>query len=144
MSGEVPCILSLAKGIIKPAKFEILHDKNRGTRTLKVSIQNTNNIVIPRFRLRFYKGNPSKNLDEAGNEQKGWYNAGPIQPGEWWGARAFPFYLQDGQYEFNVHLDFDNSISEIDENNNRAAMQFKIENGRIVDQSVTCPSNSKR
>ncbi|UCE48442.1 MAG: hypothetical protein JSW47_22960, partial [Phycisphaerales bacterium] len=33
--------------------------------------------------------------------------------------------------------------SEIDENNNRAVLQVRIENGRIADKSVTCPSSPK-
>ena len=128
---------------IKPANFDIRFDKNRGIWSLRVSIRNTNNLTLPRFKLRFYKGNPSNNLDEAGNVQESWHNAGPIEPGKSWGERTFPFVLLDGQYEFNVHLDFDNSISEIDENNNRAVLKVKIENGRIADKSVTYPSNLK-
>jgi len=51
--------------------------------------------------------------------------------------------LADGQYEFNVFLDFDNSISEIDENNNRAVLQVRIENGRMLEKSAICPSSPK-
>ena len=128
---------------IKPANFEILHDKNIGTCSLRVSIRNTNNIVIPKFRLNFYRGDPDNNLDLAGNVQAGSYGAGPLKPGMSWGARSLGFHLPDGQYEFTVVLDFDNGIAEIDENNNRAVLKVKIENGRIADKSVTCPSNPK-
>jgi len=128
---------------IKPTQFDIRLDKNRGTYSLGVLIRNTNNLVIPRFKLNFYRGDPRDNLDEAGNVYEGWHRAGPIQPGKQWGEGTRGFHLPDGQYEFNVVLDFDNSISETDENNNRAILQVKIENGRIADKSVTCPSNSK-
>jgi hypothetical protein len=121
---------------IKPAHFEILHDKTRGAFSLRVSIRNTNNIVIPKFRLNFYRGDPDNNLDVAGNVQSGSYGAGPLKPGMSWGARSLGFHLPDGQYEFTVVLDFDNSISEINENNNRAELKVTIENGRIADQSV--------
>ncbi|MFC1636040.1 M56 family metallopeptidase, partial [Planctomycetota bacterium] len=132
-----------AKIDIKPEDFKILYDENRGTCRLRVGIQNTDNIVIPRFNLRFYRGDPDNNLDEAGNVQKGLYRAGPIQPGKGWGANTLGLHLPDGQYEFTVVLDFDKSISETDENNNQAVLKVKIENGRIVDQSATYPITSK-
>jgi hypothetical protein len=128
---------------IYPAHFDIRLDKNREACDLVVDIQNRSNVTIPRFKLRFYRDDPSKNLDEAGNVQGGWHGAGPIEPGKTWGERTYGFHLPDGQYEFSVFLDFDNSISEIDENNNRAELKVKIENGQIADKSVTCPSNSK-
>jgi hypothetical protein len=128
---------------ITPAAFDIHFDKNRGTCFLVVSIQNKSNLTIPRFKLRFYRGDPGDNLNEAGSVQEGWHGAGPIEPGKSWGEGTYGFHLPDDQYEFNVLLDFDNSISEIDENNNQAVLQVKIENGRIADKSVTYPSNSK-
>lgn len=128
---------------IKPANFDIRHDKNRGTYSLGVDIQNKSSLTIPRFKLRFYRGDPGNNLDEAGNAYEGWHRAGPLEPGKQWGEGTRGFHLPDGQYEFNVHLNFDNSIAEIDENNNRAVLQVKIENGRIADKSVTCPSSPK-
>jgi hypothetical protein len=128
---------------IKPTQFDIHLDKNRMTCNLAVLIQNTSSLTLPRFKLRFYRGDPNNNLDEAGIVQEKWHNAGPIEPGKRWNEGTYPFHLPDGQYEFNVHLDFDNSISEIDENNNRAVLQVKIENGRIADKSVTYPDNSK-
>jgi beta-lactamase regulating signal transducer with metallopeptidase domain len=124
---------------IKPEDFEIRYDKSRGTCRLRVAIHNTYNIVIPAFKLRFYRGDPRDNLDETGNVQKGWYGAGPIQPGKWWGENTLDLHLPDGQYEFTVVLDFDNDIAEIDENNNRAVLKVKLENGRLVDQSATYP-----
>jgi len=128
---------------IKPAAFDIRLDKNRETCDLVVDIQNRSNIAIPRFKLRFYRGDPANNLDEGGNVQGGWYNAGPIEPGKNWGERTFGFHLPDGQYDFSVFLDYENSISEIDENNNRVELKVKIENGQIADKSVTCPINAK-
>jgi hypothetical protein len=128
---------------IKPTQFDIRLDKNRGTCSLGVLITNQSSLVLPRFKLRFYRGDPGNNLDEAGNVQEGWHGAGPIQPGKSWGEGTRGFHLPDGQYEFSVFLDCDNSISEIDENNNRAELKVKIENGRIADKSVTCPSNLK-
>ena len=128
---------------IKPAHFDIRHDKNRGTYMLGVDIQNKSSLTIPRFKLRFYRGDPGNNLDEVGNVNEGWHRAGPLEPGKQWGEGTRGFHLPDGQYEFNVHLDFDNSIAEIDENNNRAVLQVKIENGRIADKSVICPGSPK-
>ena len=121
---------------ITPATFDIHFDKNRGTCFLVVSIQNKSNLTIPGFKLRFYRGDPGDNMDEAGNVHGGSHGAGPIEPGKRWNEGTRFFHLPDGQYEFNVVLDFDNSISEIDENNNRAELKVKIENGRIADKSV--------
>ena len=128
---------------IKPAHFDIQYDKNRGTCSLGVLIQNKSSFTIPRFKLRFHRGDPSNNLDEAGNVYDGWHNAGPLEPGKQWGEGTYGFHLPDGQYEFTVVLDYDNSISEINENNNQATLKVKIENGQIADQSVTCPSSPK-
>jgi hypothetical protein len=75
-------------------------------------------------------------MDEAGNVHGGSHGAGPIEPGNRWNEGTRDFHLPDGQYEFTVVLDFDNSISEINENNNRAELKVTIENGRIADQSV--------
>lgn len=128
---------------ISPAHFDIRLDENRGTCDLVVDIQNRSNNTIPRFKLRFYRGDPGNNLDESGNVQAGWHGAGPIEPGKSWGERTGSFHLPDGQYEFNIVLDFDNSIPEIDENNNRAELKVKIENGQIANKSVTCPATQK-
>ncbi|MCP4261583.1 MAG: M48 family metalloprotease [Planctomycetes bacterium] len=128
---------------IKPADFHILLDEKRGTCVLVVSIQNKSSLTIPKFRLNFYRGDPSENLDEVGNVRRGSHGAGPIEPGKKWNEGTRAFYLPDGQYDFNVFLDFDNRISEIDENNNQALLQVKIENGRITDKLVTCPSSPK-
>ncbi|UCE49973.1 MAG: M48 family metalloprotease, partial [Phycisphaerales bacterium] len=128
---------------IKPTAFDIHLDENRRTCILVVSIQNKSNLTIPRFKLNFYRGDPGNNLNEAGNVHSGWHGAGPIEPGKRWNEGTRDFHLADGKYEFNVVLDFDDIISEIDENNNRAVLQVRIENGRIVDKSVTCPSSPK-
>lgn len=131
-----------AKIDIKPDNFIIIYDKNRGTSRLRVNIPNKSNRTIPRFKLRFHRGDPNLNLDEAGNESQGWHRAGPIEPGRDWGENTRDFHLRDGQYEFNVVLDFDNDIPETDENNNQATLKVKVENGRIVDESATFPVTS--
>jgi beta-lactamase regulating signal transducer with metallopeptidase domain len=128
---------------ISPAHFDILLDNNRGICELVVSIQNESSLTIPRFKLRFYRGDPANNLDEAGSVQKSWHYAGPIEPGKHWSEGTGSFHLPDGQYEFSVVLDFDNSISEINENNNRAELKVKIEDGQITEKSITCPSTQK-
>ena len=133
-----------ASGVdITPADFDIRLYEKRGLCQIKVSIHNQSNVNIPKFKLRFYRGDPKKNLDEAGNVHSGWHEAGPIEPGKSWNELTRTFHLADGQYEFNVVLDYDNSISEIDENNNRAVLQLRIENGRMLEKSAICPSSPK-
>jgi len=129
---------------IKPAKFYLSFNKNQGTWNLVVSIHNKSSLTIPKFKLKFYRGDPSNNVNEEGKKHTGTCGAGPLEPGKIWNASTRNFNLSNGQYEFNVILDCDNNISEIDENNNQATLKVKIENGQIADQSVTCPSNSKR
>jgi len=121
---------------ITPADFDIRLYEKQGLCQIKVSIHNQSNVNIPKFKLRFYRGDPKKNLDEAGNVHSGWHEAGPIEPGKSWNELTRTFHLADGQYEFNIVLDYDNSVSEIDENNNRAVLQVRIENGRIVEKSA--------
>jgi beta-lactamase regulating signal transducer with metallopeptidase domain/transglutaminase-like putative cysteine protease len=128
---------------IKPARFEFRCDKDRGTCSLVVLISNTGDFAIPKFKLNFYRGSPKDNLDEIGNRQRGWHEAGPIQPGQKWTEITHDFHLPDGQYEFSVVLDLENSVSEIDESNNQAVLKVKLENARIADMSVTCPVRSK-
>ena len=133
---------------ITPADFDIRLDEKRGVCNLVVSIQNECGLVIPKFKLKFYRGDLSDNLDEAGNVHSGWHEAGPLEPGKKWNEGTRDFHLPDGQYNFNVVLDFDNRISETDENNNRALLQFRIENGRIAKSRiakalVTCPTSPK-
>jgi len=128
---------------IKPADFDIHLDEKRGICNLVVSIKNERSLAIPKFKLKFYRGDLSDNLNKVGNIHSGWHGAGPIEPGKKWNEGTRDFHLPDGQYDFNVFLDFDNSISEIDENNNQALLQVRIENGRIADKSVTCPSSPK-
>ncbi|HUU18202.1 MAG TPA: CARDB domain-containing protein [Sedimentisphaerales bacterium] len=124
---------------ITPADFDIRLDKKRGICNLVVSIQNESGLSIPKFKLKFYRGDLSDNLNEVGNVHSGWHEAGPIESGKRWNEGTRDFHLPDGQYDFNVFLDFDNSISEIDENNNRALLQVRIEKGRIAGKSVTRP-----
>jgi beta-lactamase regulating signal transducer with metallopeptidase domain len=128
---------------ITPADFNIRLDEKRGICVLVVSIQNKSSLTIPKFRLKFYRGDPSDNLNEAGNVQSGSHGAGPIEPGKKWNEGTRAFHLPDGRYDFVVFLDFDNNIYEIDENNNMALLQVKIENGRIADESITCPCSPK-
>jgi len=121
---------------ITPANFDVRLNQERGVCDLVVSIQNESSVTIPKFKLKFYRGNPSDNLDEAGNVHSGWHEAGPIEPSKRWNESTRDFHLPDGQYELNVFLDFDNSVSEIDENNNQAVLQVRIENGQIVQKSL--------
>ena len=128
---------------ITPADFDIRLDEKRGVCNLVVSIQNECGLAIPKFKLNFYRGDISDNLDEAGNVRGGWHEAGPIEPGKKWGERTGDFHLPDGQYDFSVFLDYENSIAEIDENNNRALLKVKIENGRIAKALVARPTSPK-
>jgi len=128
---------------IKPTDFYLDFDKNQGMWLLVVSIHNKSSLTIPKFKLKFYRGDPSNNVNEEGIKHDGTCGAGPLEPDKIWNASTRHFHLTDGQYEFNVILDCDNSISEIDENNNRAVLYVKIENGQIADQSVKCPVPAK-
>ena len=122
---------------IRPADFDIRLDDKRRTCNLVVSIQNKKNVNIPKFKLRFYRGNPENNLDEAGNVHTGWHEAGPIEPGKSWNERTRDFHLADGQYEFHAVLDYDDNVPEVDENNNQAVLKVTIKNGRIIEKSVS-------
>ena len=121
---------------ITPADFDVRLEQEREVCDLVVSIQNESSVTIPKFKLKFYRGNPSDNLDEASNIHSGWHEAGPIEPGKRWNESTRDFHLPDGRYEFNVLLDYDNSISETDETNNRASMTIVIKDGNIVEKSV--------
>ncbi|MCP4614677.1 MAG: hypothetical protein GY845_38850 [Planctomycetes bacterium] len=129
---------------ITPANFDIRLHKKRGVCNLVVSIQNDCGLAIPKFKLNFYRGDPGDNLDETGNVHNGWHEAGPIEPGKKWNEGTRDFHLPDGQYDFNVVLDYENSIAEIDENNNRALLKVKIENGRIAKALVTRSTSPKK
>ncbi len=120
---------------IAPADFNIHVDHKRGLTNLVVSIQNDGDATIPEFKLRYYRGNPENNLDEAGNNHSGWHNSGPIKPGKSWNERSRDFHLPDGRYEFYVVLDYDNTISETDENNNTASIKVLIKNGQIESET---------
>ncbi len=121
---------------IKSDEFKIIYDENQGTYRLRVNIPNKSDRTIPGFELKFYRGLPTGNLNEAGGVQESTYGAGPIQPGRSCGANSLGFLLSDGEYVFTVVLDTGNSISEINEDNNLAALHVKVENGQIVDQSA--------
>ncbi|MBN2456454.1 MAG: M48 family metalloprotease [Sedimentisphaerales bacterium] len=121
---------------ITPADFDIRLDEKRGVCNLVVSIQNDSDVNIPKFKLRFYQGNPAENLDEAGNVHSGWHEAGPIEPGKSWNEGTGSFHLPDGQYQFHTILDYDNNIAEANETNNQATMKIVIENGHIVEKGI--------
>ncbi|MBN1868000.1 hypothetical protein JW916_11995 [Candidatus Sumerlaeota bacterium] len=91
----------------------------------------------PKFLLQFYRVDPEdrENLtrDEQGRPISGSHFAGPIQPGDRWNEVTGPFPLQDGDYEFAVVLDPENTVSERDETNNRAEMKVRIRKGQIVE-----------
>lgn len=108
-----------------------IRTNNRGVKNLVVSIKNDGDIVIPEFKLRYYRGDVENNLDEVGNTHNGWHGAGPIEPGKQWNERTRDFHLPDGEYEFSVVLDYDNAISETDENNNTASIKVVIKDGQI-------------
>ncbi|MHC4241422.1 MAG: M56 family metallopeptidase [Planctomycetota bacterium] len=145
--GQHPLDSKAAKKVtgvdITPANFDIRLDEKRGVCNLVVSIQNECGLTIPKFKLNFYRGDISDNLNEVGNVHTGWHEAGPLEPGKRWNERTRDFHLPDGQYDFNVFLDYENRIAEIDENNNRALLKVKIENGRVAKALVTCPASPK-
>lgn len=117
---------------IKSSGFYIQAEPKGGVYNLVVSIKNESKAVIPKFKLKFFRGDPNNNLDETGNIHRGWHEVGPIEPGRSWNERTRYFHLPDGEYEFNVVLDFDNTVPEIDESNNRASLKVKILNGQII------------
>lgn len=117
--------------------FDIRLDEKRGVCNLVVSIQNEGDVTIPKFKLKFYRGNPENNLDETGKVHSGWHEAGPIEPGKSWNERTRDFHLPDGQYEFNVVLDFDDGVPEADENNNRASLKVVVDKERIVEEAMS-------
>jgi hypothetical protein len=125
-----------ARGDIWPSDFDIRLDEKRGICNLIVSIKNDGDVNIPKFRIRFYRGNPADNIDEAGNLHTGWHEAGPIEPGKTWGERTRDFHLPDGQYEFYVVLNYDSNVPETDKTNDRAVLKVKISNGQVVEKSV--------
>jgi len=117
---------------IEPGDLNIRLDSQRNLYNLVVSIHNTGNVNLPRFKLRYYRGDPKHGLDESGKAHSGWHNAGPIEPGKRWNERTRDFPLVDGQYEFHVILDYDNNVPEINENNNEAVLYVEISNGQIM------------
>ena len=119
---------------IKPNNFKLQFNSERSVYSLVVSIKNESSITIPEFKLRFYKDDPAKNLDEVGNQHRGWHGAGPIESGNQWNEKTRDFYLPDGEYEFVVVLDYDNTFSETDENNNTASIKVVIKDGQIEEE----------
>ncbi|MHC4487969.1 MAG: PDZ domain-containing protein, partial [Planctomycetota bacterium] len=92
--------------------------------------------TLPKFKLRFYRGDPSDNLDEVGNLHSGWHEAGPVETSKSWNECTRDFHLPDGQHEFHVVLDFDDSVSEVNEGNNRTVLRVTVSDGRIVDKTI--------
>ncbi len=119
---------------IRLSDFDIRSDEKRGVYNLVVSIQSDSNTTIPKFKLKFYQGDPNKNLDEAGNVHSGWHEAGPIEPGKSWNECTRDFHLPDGQYEFNAVLYFGESVINI--NSGCAALKVKVRDGKIIEKSV--------
>ncbi len=124
---------------ITASDFKI-RTNNRGVNNLIVSIKNDGDIVIPEFKLRYYRGDVENNLDEAGNAHNGWHGAGPIEPDKTWNEQTRDFHLPDGKYEFSIVLDYDNTVSETDENNNEAAISVNIIDGKIANDTVYAKS----
>ncbi len=120
---------------LTPAAFDIRLDEKRGTGYLIVSIQNNTDIPLPKHRIRFYRGDPAQGLDETGHHHSGRHEAGPIQPGKTRNERTIDFHLPDGEYDFTVVLDYDQTVPEPNENNNSAALHVKIQNGQIVEKT---------
>jgi hypothetical protein len=120
---------------LAPGAFDIRLDEKRGTGYLVVSIQNSTDTPLPKHRLRFYRGDPEQGLDEVGQPHSGWHEAGPIDPGKTWNERTRGFVLPDGEYAFAVVLDYDQAVTETNEDNNAAALSVKIQNGRIVEKT---------
>lgn len=129
---------------ITPMDFGIRYDEQRGDYSLVVSICNEGRTLMPKHRIRFYRGEPTAGLDETGHPHTGWYEAGPVEPGKTWNESTRGFALTDGEYEFHVVLDYDNTVKETDENNNAADLQVRIENGRIADKTVLLPPDPQR
>ncbi|MCK5226501.1 MAG: M48 family metalloprotease, partial [Planctomycetes bacterium] len=115
---------------ITASNFKIVTN-DRGINNLVVSIKNESDVAIPEFKIRYYMDNVKNNIDEAGNAHSGWHNAGPIESGQAWNEQTRDFHLPDGKYEFSVVLDYDNTISETDENNNIASIKVTIKGGQI-------------
>ncbi len=123
---------------IKISDFDIRSNEKRGVFNLVVSIQSESNTTIPKFKLRFYRGDPKNNLDETGNVysnvHNGWHEAGPIESGKIWNERTRDFHLPDGQYEFNVVLYFGESIINI--NSGCAELKVKVQDGKTIEKFV--------
>jgi hypothetical protein len=122
---------------IVPTNFDLRFNSKSKVYSLGVFISNQSSSVLPKMKLRFYRGNLKENLDETGNPQRTWHEAGPIAPGKTWNECTGDFYLPDGQYEFHAVLDFENAIAETDETNNAVSLNVKISDGRIVEKSKT-------
>ncbi len=121
---------------IKPSDFALRFDADRKVYYPVVSIRNDSDVTIPKFKLRFYRGDPEDNLNELGKEQSGWHEAGPIKPGDQWNERTAGFYLPDGTYTFSVVLDYDNAIAETDETNNKKSLNITIQDGQVTYEQI--------
>jgi len=117
--------------------FAIRPSREKERYYVVASIRNSVDVTIPAFRLNFYRTDPSRNLDEGGHPHSGHHGAGPIEPGNVWNERSSDFALDEGINEFFVVLDIDEQVAESDELNNRASMKVVVEDGRIIEKSVS-------
>jgi hypothetical protein len=113
-----------------------------GLYTVTVAIRNKGSQEAPPFRLNFYQGDPANNLDLHGKPQTGSHGAGPIKPGDVWNESSSPFALKEGLNEIVVVLNTDRSVTESDETNNRASMKVVVEDGRIIEELISCPDSN--
>ena len=105
-----------------------------------VSIHNDNNISTPEIHIRYYRSDPKNNLNERGETHSGYHIAGPLKPGQQWNESTGPFEIPDGIHQFFVILDYENKISETNENNNQASLRITVKDGRMVEKTVQLPS----
>ncbi|MCE5186195.1 MAG: carboxypeptidase regulatory-like domain-containing protein [Planctomycetaceae bacterium] len=128
---------------LAPAGFRMQFDEQRKTFSLVVSIKNEGATALPKHKIRFYQGAPKNGLDETGNPQSGYHEAGPIEPGKEWNERTRDFYLPDGEYAFAVVLDYDNAIAESNEANNTMELRVTIKGGKIDGQTSTATTGQQ-
>ena len=108
-----------------------------GLYTVTVAIRNKGSQEAPPFRLNFYQGDPTNNLNLLGKPQTGSHGAGPIKPGDVWNESSSPFPLKEGLNEIAVVLETSQNIAESDQTNNRAFMRLVVKDGQIKENSVS-------
>jgi len=109
-----------------------------------VTIVNKGTKTLPKFRLNFYRGEPSENLNLHGKTQTGSHGAGPIETDEVWRESSSPFALNEGLNVISVVLDIDNTVKEADESNNSAELKILVENGKVIEQSPFHPTETNK